>query len=165
MIRSQHDLVSRGYNSAFTLIEIIIVVTIVAILVGVSIGAYISGHRKAVLNTTAEAIQAALRLARQRAVSQQEGLVWGVHFENPLSGTPWYSIYKNSPYSSTNVTEFYSLPPQVKYVNPPAGATINIEFSKRTGTTAGAISIIIQLLPEGTQRTIKVSQTGVVEIE
>lgn len=149
----------------FTLIEFIIAVTIVAVLAAASIGAYFASHRKAVLNTTAEQIQQSLRLARQRSVSQQEGLGWGVHFENSTSAAPWYSIYKNSPYSPANVTEYYSLPTQVRFVNPPSGATLNVEFTKRTGATAGDTSVIIELSPEGTQRSISVSSAGVIDIQ
>jgi prepilin-type N-terminal cleavage/methylation domain-containing protein len=149
----------------FTLIELIIVGAIIAILAGASIGAYVSGHRKTVLITTADQIQQVLRLARQRAVSQQEGLGWGVHFEHSTSTTPWYSIYKGSPYNSANVTEFYSLPTQVRFVTPSAGATLNIEFAKRTGTTGGATSVIVELAPEGTQRTISVSAEGVIDVQ
>lgn len=146
------------------MIELLIVVTIVAILAAAGIGAYVGGHRKTVLNTAAEQIQQALRLARQRAVSQQEGLGWGVHFENSTSTTPWYSIYKGSPYSSANVTEFYSLPTQVRFFSPGSGTTLNIEFAKRTGVTGGD-TIIIELSPEGTQRTISVSPVGVIEVQ
>ncbi len=154
------------FSYGFTLLELIIVIAISVILISITTGAYFGAHRKAVLNTTAEQIQQVLRLARQKSLSQEEGLGWGVHFENPSSGggTPWYALYKGSPYNSANITAYYYLPSQVSFFVPGSGTSLNVEFSKLTGSTVNN-NIIIQLNPEGTQKTISVLSTGAIEIQ
>jgi prepilin-type N-terminal cleavage/methylation domain-containing protein len=152
---------SRG----FTLIEIVIVAAIMAVLAAVAIGHYSGAYRRAVLDTSAEQIQSVLRLARQRAIAQQDGVEWGVHFTNPASATGFYEIYRTATYSSGNVTERYNLVPLVVFTVPASGASTTVLFARRTGEIAATVNITASLLPVGSMtRTIRIHPVGVIEI-
>lgn len=155
-------------KTGFTMIELLIVVALVGAIAGIGVSVYVGMHREVVLETTAEQIQQVLRLARHRAVAQQGGLGWGVHFANPASATPWYSICRDSPCSTAGVAERYLLPAQVRFdpASLAVGATRNIEFMRRTGNAVSAATIVIELVPGGgARRTISVSLVGLIDIE
>jgi prepilin-type N-terminal cleavage/methylation domain-containing protein len=152
---------SRG----FTLIEIVIVAAIMAVLATVAVSHYGAVYRRAVLETSVEQIQSVLRLARQRAIAQQDGVEWGVHFTNPAAAAGFYEIYRTATYSSGNVTERYGLEPLVIFITPASGASTTVLFARRTGEIAAVVNIIVSLLPAGSMtRTIRISPVGVIEI-
>jgi prepilin-type N-terminal cleavage/methylation domain-containing protein len=158
------DFKSSFHSKGFSLIELLISVTIVAILAGLSARYYGRAYREAILRTNAEQIQSVLRLARQRTVSQQEGVEWGVHFENLAGGADFYEIYKTATYSSANVTEKYFLDSILDFTSPPAGTSTNVLFSRRTGETGTTTDITLFLSVPNATRTIRIYPSGVVEM-
>lgn len=139
-------------------------VAIVAILATLAVGHFGGAHREAVLRTSAEEIQSVLRLSRQRAVSQQDGLEWGVHFTNPVGGRGFYEIFRTAVYGAGNVTEQYFLDSGLIFTAPAPGGSTTVLFSRRTGSTAATVDIIVSLAGQPSTRTIRILPSGVVEI-
>jgi prepilin-type N-terminal cleavage/methylation domain-containing protein len=156
---------SKKIKTGFTMIELLVVISITAIIATSGILVYAMAQRRVTLNLTADQIQQVLRFARQRSVSQQEGLSWGVHFDNTNSGNPWYAIYKGSPYNQNNITEYYSLPNPIRFSNPASGQSLDVEFLKLTGNASGNATVTIQLFPEGTSQTILIFSSGLIELQ
>jgi len=71
---------------ALTYIEILLVIGITAIISTIGAGFYVNQQKVKVLETTAQEIVAYLKYAQQKSISQEQGLQWGVHFENSISG-------------------------------------------------------------------------------
>lgn len=159
---------NRG-RGGFTIFELILVFGTVAILSTIAIGSYMGAHRRAVLDSTAQGIMIYLRSAQQKSLSQEEGLQWGVHLENPSPGSPSYALFYGNPYNSGNVRERIYLPKQLKYLVPAEGGSIDVMFAKLTGTPAStsSIEITFKSAPAGTtnKRTITVNSAGTVTIQ
>ena len=88
-------------NKAFTLIELIISIGILAILAGVGFINIVNyKHRQDLTSTTQEIIEV-VRNAQNRSLSQEAtstagtGGRWGVYFENPTgAGNDFYDLFK-----------------------------------------------------------------------
>lgn len=152
-------------NGGFSLLELLIVVAVVATLSSLAVGHFIRAQRAAVLRTTAEQIQSVLLLARQRAIDQEQGLEWGVHFANPAGGGGFFETFQTTTYSPANVRGARNfLDPVLVFSSPSVGASTTVLFSRRTGEIASLVDIVL-LLPRGQlTRTIRVHTTGIVEV-
>ncbi|MDP1710409.1 MAG: prepilin-type N-terminal cleavage/methylation domain-containing protein [candidate division WWE3 bacterium] len=87
----------------FTLIEILVVITITALLAGVSAAALNNFNRSQRLAQGAKELETVLREAQSRALSSVEGRNWGVHIVNNSSTVEVFSSNTNS-YNTRSTT-------------------------------------------------------------
>ncbi len=102
------------------------------------------------LDDDASKISFALRGAHDRAVTQDSGSAWGVHFVNPASGTDYYQVFKGDTYAAGTVVEQINLNETVQFTNPPTSSSTDVLFSKIYGLPSGTGSIIISLISKPT---------------
>lgn len=124
----------------FTLIELVITITIMAI-VGLVVFLNLSGGKNQNdLNDTTNNVIAVLRQAQSKAVSQDQDAAWGIHFSNVTGTAPYYSLFSGSFYASGTVTARYPLPPTVAYntATLPVGSSINVIFSPISGVASAS---------------------------
>lgn len=145
-------------KGAFTLIELVIVIGIVATLSVVGAGFYATQHKAKTLETTAREIASYLKYAQQKSMAQEQGLQWGVHFENPVSGNDFYALYKGVTYTTPIETRY--LPGGITFQTPTAGNSIDVPFNKLTGFS-NTRSITIQNTNNAT-KTISIFQQGLI---
>jgi len=147
---------------AFTLLELLIVIAITATFSVVGVGFYVNQQKAKILENTAQEIVNYLRYAQQKSVSQEQGLQWGVHFENPVSGSDFYALYSGTTYSSPIETKY--LPEGIIFTTPAAGNSINISFNKLTGTNYSGTDqfLVIQSTGSNATTTISVSSQGLI---
>jgi len=160
---------SPRQSSGFTIIEVLLTVAIMAILSAISVGSYLSTHRRTLLDSTSQEMTVYLRFAQQKALSQEEGQDWGIHFENPSSGAGFYALFFGNPYNSGNVRERIYLPGGIKYLVPSPGLTIDVIFERLSGTPNGSQSIEITFVGEGAgttnKKTISINAAGAISIQ
>jgi len=149
-------------RKAFTLLELLLVVGITAVLSAVGVGFYVNQQRVKILDNTAQEIANYLRYAQQKSVSQEQGLQWGVHFDNPTSGSDFYALYTGTTYSSPLETKY--LPTGIIFATPATGNSVNVSFNKLTGTNYSGTSqsIVIQSTSSNATKTISVSSQGLI---
>ncbi len=139
-------------SKGFTILELIISITIIALLsagVGIELVAY---QRAVALEGTAKDIVNTLRLARTKAIAGEDGNSpadgrgdsWGVRFSNGTRQT--YAEFFGTAFNSANVTATTTLSSAAVFTNPSASTNKDIIFTKITGTT--------------TPTTITISNTG-----
>ena len=76
-------------KKAFTLIELLIVIGIIAVIGIVTYVNLQGGQDQTSLTSTAQQATALLRQAQVSAASQKQNTVWGVYFSNVSSANPF----------------------------------------------------------------------------
>jgi len=158
------------YNkSGFTLLELLLALGVIAGLAAIAAVIYLGAYRQAMLDSAGQEMMVYLRFAQQRSISQEEGIGWGVHFENPSSGNPFFALFTGNPYNQNNIRERIFLPPQLKYLVPDSGQSIDVMFDKLTGIPNGAQSVEIAFksadASPARKKTIHVNAAGVVTMQ
>jgi len=148
--------------AGFTLVELLIVIGITAALSVVGVGFYVNQQKAKILENTAQEIANYLHYVQQKSVSQEQGLQWGVHFENPTSGSDFYALYTGTTYSSPIETKY--LPAGIEFQTPSSGNSVNTSFSKLTGLNYSEAEqeIIIRLISNQIARVIRTTANGLI---
>ncbi len=109
---------SKKNLGGFTMIELLIVIGITAVIATVSLANLVGWRSAKELNSTAQKIATLIREAESRAMSQDRGSAWGVHFEDDGANSPFFSLFyadKSGAYSPANEVERYPLPSAIRY--------------------------------------------------
>ena len=147
--------------AGFTLVELLIVIGITAALSVVGVGFYANQQKVKILENTAQEIASYLKYTQQKSVSQEQGLQWGIHFDNPSSGSDFYALYTGTTYSSPVETKY--LPAGIEFQTPSAGASSTVSFAKLTGfLSGGSYQQIILVNTQGTTKNVLICQQGII---
>jgi len=140
------------------------VVVILGIL-GVAGSAYLGSYQKNLnLEKDARQITSYLELARSRSMAKENNKVWGIHFENPGSGTDFFKIYStDSDYAGGTVSETIYLSSGVEFSDPSSGNTEDIQPSKLSGEISNTASIAV--ISGSTTKTITVNKKGMISAD
>lgn len=145
-------------NSAFTLIEILVVLGISIILAMGGLFGLSNLRKHQSLRLAAEGMVAFLRDTQQRSLGQEDGLGWGVHFENSTSERDSYWRFGGA--DPMIVSEKVVLPPGVDFDS----SSDNVFFSKVSGLPDSAAEVKIKLLNDPSAvRTITINAQGTIE--
>jgi len=130
--------------SGFSLLELLIVIGIMAILgTFLSLNLFGLSQRKNIDSDT-QKIAYILRSAHDKSVEQESSSQWGVHFENPTTGTGFFAVFSGS-YSSSSVSSRINLSSSDVFLNPSRGNYLDVVFLKESGLPSSTSSIIIAL--------------------
>lgn len=149
-------------QKGFTLLEIVIVISITMLMVGFTISSFRLLNQSQALSKNADTMGTILREARSMTLSSKNGTQYGVHLE-----TNQAVIFTGAVYSSTTPSNLYyplnSLG-TISSINLTSSST-EVVFDRLTGDTPQSGTIILNLLnnPSST-RTINVSSTGLIEV-
>ena len=102
----------------FTMIELLIVIGIIGIIGTVSLANLVGWRSAKELNSTAQKIATLVREAESRAMSQDRGSSWGVHFEYDGTNLAFFSLFysdKSGAYNPANEVERYPLPSSIQF--------------------------------------------------
>ena len=147
----------------FTLIELIIVISIVAIISGFGIVNYVGLRANSIFNQQTERLVADIRFTRERSRAQEDGKQWGVHLENPVDDESFYEIWKGDSYVLGTVVERVNLSGGVRFSDPPPGSVKDVIFSKTTGMLSVTSTIILESPPAGKSAMITLTAQGLVD--
>ena len=147
------------------MIEILTVLALAVVISLVILSNLLNSRSRFNLDNTTRQIAAILREAQSRSVAQQNGAVWGVHFDN-VSTTPFYALFQNS-YSSSSEFGYYRLPSGTVYSTSSIakGAIKEITFSQISGLPSASTSVTISLMAASismSSSTIFISSSGLV---
>ena len=152
----------KSKTFGFTMLELLIVIGITAVLAGVGISSYVNQQRAKLLDSTAQEIVGYFRYVQQKSMAQEQSLQWGVHFDNPSSGSDFYALYTGTTYSSPIETKY--LPTGIEFQTPSSNSSSSISFNKLTGSNASSAEqeIITRLTSNQVARVIRVTSNGLI---
>src|SRR3989344_9368719 len=130
-------------RSGFTLIELIIVMAITAIIV---VGSYniigLNFKSQNELELSVREIVSVLRNAQDRSICQEDSSQWGVYFENPVSSSGFYVLYKGA---TTTFISKKILQSNIQFLDPSIGNVKDISFNKMDGLPISPATVVISL--------------------
>ena len=91
------------------MVELMIVVTIIAVIGTVSLVNLLGWRNQKELSSASQKVATLVREAEGKAMSQEKGASWGIHFENDGINPPFYAIFSGSSYSVSAEIERYYL--------------------------------------------------------
>lgn len=116
------------------------------------------------MDNDAAKIAFALRGAHDRAVIQEQGSAWGIHFVNEATESDHYEVFMGDTFATGTVIERINLNEAIEFVDPPVASTTDVLFTKMTGLPTGAGSIIISVISKpATTKTITVLTNGQIQ--
>lgn len=155
-----HDSRSMIHERGFTLLELLLVVSIVTVLAALGFGYFRNAVKNIQFDTVAKSLAFDLKNARTKAMSGESDVKWGIHFVN---GTDDYYELFSTPtiWSDPGKTVFDAtyLAADLAFGSPSEGNTTDIIFNKIAGTTS-ANSVTITF--EGNTKTITVTAEGTI---
>ncbi|MDP2812204.1 MAG: hypothetical protein Q8O32_00735 [bacterium] len=153
-------------RKGISIIEIIITISIVSILTGMGMAAYLSWQKQARLVDNSDAIKSALVRAQQLATAAASSTDWGLHLELDryvLFSGSFYSV-DDANNSSWNLSGVEINDPELSFTDGAGGRTADVVFHKFTGLTSntGTIDIISNADPT-IGRDIEVFASGKID--
>ena len=119
-------------KNGFTLVELLVVIALTATL-ATFFFFNLSGYNVSnSLQRVGESVAAALRSTRQKSLSQENGLRWGMHFSNSSTGQT-YTIFGGQNFASSTFKNAYTLRSGILFGNPPASSSLDVIFDPITG--------------------------------
>lgn len=142
---------------AFTLIEILLVIIILAVLAGSTIPLSINFYKAQQLDTNTKGVVQALRRAQLKAMSIEDDSIFGVYLTDDD-----YILFKGSSFSARDVSydEVFDLPQIITVTG-----IQEIAFSKFEGIPVGGLTGDIILNSNGDSRTININEIGRVNLQ
>ena len=138
----------------FTLIEILVSITVIVIVILVVVSGLSSFRKSAELNQAVDGVVSQLREARRRTIESKDASQWGVHRESSRT-----TLFKGAAYSAgAPDNEVFTLPSAVTAAGP-----ADIVFKRISGDTDNAGTVTLTL---GTDiRTINIRSSGLIELQ
>lgn len=143
------------------MVELLLVLGIMGIL-ALAIAPNILQYRnQQLLDTTTQQIAASIRDAQNRSITQQDGLPWGIYFNNTT--TDAYTVFSGATYASSAsaYTRVYtSLDSPIVFTKPSPGNSVEIDFAQLSGLPSASTSVTIT---NGfASNTIYIASSGIV---
>lgn len=149
-------------QKGFTLIEILVVITILVTLSAISVTVFSKFSTSRVLVGSVQTVLSILDEARTLTLASKDGYQYGVHFE-----TAKVVLFKGTIYSSSDPdNDVMVLHTAVEISNITlTGSGSDVVFSRLTGTTGQNGTVRLSLVSDSTSSsTINIQTTGIAEV-
>ena len=149
-------------RQGFTLIEIIIAISIMVLLISVSIVSYRYFEKSTELEKTTQKIISILKLAQAKTIASDEASQYGVHFESNK-----FILFKGSEYQlGSENNKIYNIPNRLEIYNINlSGEGSDIIFQRINGGTEQNGNIGLRIISNPSElKTINIKSSGVIEL-
>ena len=157
------DMWRKPKGDGFSLVEVLVAVALMAALAAFIAPNLFSGSKFAELQSITREMVASAREAQSMSTSGAQGSAWGIHFDNPSNGTPFYAIFIGNSYATGTVKDVYRLPASVAYVPStlPVGTTRDVTFSNVSGVASVSTTIQLYVIAQPSlSSTIMITSLG-----
>jgi prepilin-type N-terminal cleavage/methylation domain-containing protein len=153
----------KNFRSGFSLLELLIVVSILVIVASMGFGLYFNYGKSVQVTSLAETIVFDLKQAQSKSMTGVGNLKWGIHFVN--ADLDYYEIF-SSPTDYSNIEKVIVstnyLSDGIIFSTPTSNSTIDIIFNKISGSTIGSS---VSITSNEITKTISVSSLGSVSVQ
>ena len=94
--------------TGFTIIELVVVAVIISVLFGASL-TLIEYQQKSGLQASLEEMTAVVRDVQKKSATQESGVLWGIRFSRPSSGSSKYEVFQGTAYDAGKVVKSLAL--------------------------------------------------------
>lgn len=148
-------------NKGISLIEILIVISIILILAAIVVPNLSFIKKQQALQTTKEDIVSLLNEARNSTISSKNSLTYGVHFQADRAILFSGASYSDSPNNKQISFDSSVTIPATGGIN--IGGGSDVVFQRLTGDTINNGTIVIQLVSDATkQKIISINSIGII---
>lgn len=141
-------------QKSFTVVEFLVVFSVLAVLIIISAGAFILFQRKSDLNYGTEEIINVLRIAQNKTLASEGTSQYGVYFDN-ITVPSQYTLFKGSDYASREISfdKVYKLSEKVEIYAINLGGGNEVVFERLTGNSnlSGDLSLRLKTDPTNSQ--------------
>jgi prepilin-type N-terminal cleavage/methylation domain-containing protein len=152
-------------KKGFTITELLTTIAILVIIAGVTTLSLLNRRNTVDLKTTAQQMGGILREAQSDAMSQSQGVAWGVRFSNTTTTRPFFALFASSTFSTSSAQAYYFLPTSVNYATSTvaSGSSTDVVFSQVSGVPTASTTITIISVASSTQSsTVTISASGAI---
>ena len=156
-LKFKNNYLQKGY----TLVEILVVISILTVIFAVSFIGYNSFRKETQLDIKVDEINSTLKTAQAQTLSSLQADNYGVHFE-----TDRFIFFKGSAYdsmSSDNIVNELPNDLEIYDIILNSGGS-NVVFERLTGGTENYGSIKIRIKNTSQYRTISIESSGVINV-
>ena len=133
-------------SCGFTLIELLISISIIAVIASVGVINIVNYRNRQNLKINTQKIVEVLRNAQNRSITQENGIRWGVHFENPAGDdNDFFDLFSGAAYNADKVVSRTVVSNGIQFDIPPSGASSTVVFAPLTGFSDVSSAIKISL--------------------
>ncbi len=154
-------MLSSMKTKGFTLVELVIIISILVLIIGFSASSFSLLNKSQALNKSADFVATVLRQARSLTLSSKNISQYGVHFD-----TNQIVLFQGSTYdpnASTNTVFPINYLVRISDVNL-TGAGREVIFDRLTGDTPQTGSLVLRLISNSSSAvTINIYGTGLIE--
>lgn len=124
-------------KKGFSLVEMLIVITLLAILAVSGISILTGYQRDSQLSTIAERIVETLRSAQSKSITGQGTYPWSVHFDTSVSNQHFFALFQGTAYGTgTDIDPAYLTDGAQLYSLSLTGGGSDVLFNRLTGATS-----------------------------
>jgi prepilin-type N-terminal cleavage/methylation domain-containing protein len=148
--------------SGLTLVEILVVISILGILTAISLTSFVTLRKSEGLKKDTETVIEILRQARAQTLSSKDGQTYGVHL-----ATSTATLFSGSSYSSTTPTNLvfnFNNTDTIQTVSLVGGGS-DVVFKRLTGETNQSGTILFSSPSVSMTKTIVIYKTGVAGLQ
>ena len=152
--------ISNRKANGFTLVELLIVLSILALLIGITLTTFISFRKSQSLALDVQTITSVLRQARNQTLSSKNASVYGVHFSQGV-----VTLFTGATYTVGAATnEDFNLSGADTIVTISlAGGGSDVVFIRLTGETVQNGTIVVSSPSTSQAKTVTIYKTGLID--
>ena len=151
-------------RQGFTLFEVLITITIMAIVLSVVGTGVVSFKSRQSFTLDVESVVEGLRNAQNRAIFSDGGTGWGIQFSHQVSGRDYFEIFSGAAYATSSVVTKQEVSASV-FTDPAEGQSATITFAQETGVPSEPMIIALQRTNTNDMAIVTMSSLGKITVE
>ncbi|MBI2122460.1 MAG: prepilin-type N-terminal cleavage/methylation domain-containing protein [Candidatus Sungbacteria bacterium] len=133
--------VSKKLNEGFTLLEVLISISVLALISGMALVSFVNSRNVREAIVSGQDMISVLRLAQSKSIGGEDNSAWGVHLEQGQA-----VLFRGTSYAGATFTQNFSIPARLEIADIAlTGGGSDVIFKRITGRTDQAGSFAVRV--------------------